>query len=72
MKQLLYFFVYIGIAVIMPFASFAQYILNGNAIQESCNCYQLTQPAVNQSGSVWESTKINLNDSFDFSFNVYL
>lgn len=72
MKQLLYFFTCISIAVVMPFVSFAQYILNGNAIQESCNCYQLTEPAVNQSGSVWQSTKINLNDSFDFSFNVYL
>jgi gliding motility-associated-like protein len=72
MKQLLYFFSCLSMVVLMPFISFAQYILNGNATQESCNCYQLTEPVVNQSGSVWQSTKINLNDSFDFSFNVYL
>lgn len=48
------------------------YILNGSATQNSCNCYTLT-PAVNtQSGSVWNATKINLNNPFDFIFNVYL
>lgn len=49
-----------------------QYILNGNATQNSCNCYTLTQPLNNQFGSVWNSTKINLNNPFDFVFNVYL
>ena len=48
------------------------YILNGSASQNSCNCYTLT-PAVNtQSGSVWNATKINLNNPFDYVFNVYL
>jgi gliding motility-associated-like protein len=48
------------------------YILNGSATQNTCNCYTLT-PAVNtQSGSVWNATKINLNNPFDFIFNVYL
>ncbi|HEX2627901.1 MAG TPA: hypothetical protein VHM26_02790, partial [Chitinophagaceae bacterium] len=48
------------------------YILNGSATQNSCNCYTLT-PAVNtQSGSVWNANKINLNNPFDFIFNVYL
>ncbi len=48
------------------------YILNGSATQNSCNCYTLT-PAVNtQSGSVWNANKINLNNPFDFVFNVYL
>src|SRR5687767_3140998 len=56
----------------MPFISSSQYILNGNATQNTCNCYLLTQPAFQQSGSVWNSVKINLNNSFDFSFNVYL
>lgn len=52
--------------------SHAQYILNGNATQNTCNCYQLTQQELWQSGSVWNSVKINLNTPFDFSFNVYL
>src|SRR4026207_1992459 len=56
----------------MPALSEAQYILNGNATQNTCNCYQLTQPAFQQNGSVWNSVKINLNIPFDFSFNVYL
>src|SRR5688572_10929488 len=48
------------------------YILNGAASQNSCNCYTLT-PALNtQSGSVWNASKINLSNPFDYVFNVYL
>jgi gliding motility-associated-like protein len=54
------------------FSAGAQYILNGNATQNSCNCYTLTQPLNNLYGSVWNANKINLNSSFDFVFNVYL
>jgi gliding motility-associated-like protein len=57
---------------LLPFYSYAQYILNGAAAQNSCNCYTLT-PALNtQAGSVWNANKINLNNPFDFSFNVFL
>ncbi len=56
----------------LPLFSFSQYILNGSATQNTCNCYTLT-PALNtQSGSVWNSNKINLNNSFDYTFNVNL
>lgn len=48
------------------------YITNGSATQNTCNCYTLTQATNTQSGSVWNSTQINLNQPFDFSFNVYL
>ena len=58
--------------ICIPALSLAQYILNGNATQNTCNCYQLTQPNYQQNGSVWNSVKINLNIPFDFSFNVYL
>lgn len=52
--------------------SFAQYVVNGSAVQNSCNCYTLT-PAQNfQVGSVWNANKINLSNSFDFRFNVFL
>ena len=61
--------------IFLPGVLFSQtntYILNGSAVQNTCNCYTLT-PAVNtQSGSVWNATKINLNNPFDFVFNVYL
>ncbi len=72
MTKLFRLFVIWGIQVVAPVTCLSQYILNGNATQDSCNCYTLTQPVNEQSGSVWQSTKINLNDSFDFSFKVYL
>ncbi len=62
-------------AVLSSFSLQAQtgtYILNGSATQNSCNCYTLTQPQNFQSGSVWNATKIDLNNPFDFIFNVFL
>ncbi len=53
-------------------AASSQYILNGSAQKNSCNCYTLTQAVQTQSGSVWNGTKISLNNSFDFWFNVFL
>lgn len=52
--------------------SFAQYILNGSAKKVSCNCYTLTEEQTFQSGSVWNSNKVDLRNSFDFWFNVFL
>ncbi len=48
------------------------YILNGDAIKEDCNCYTLTSDSYNTSGSVWNKNKIDLNESFDYKFNVFL
>ncbi len=48
------------------------YILNGSAVQNTCNCYTLTGEVNFQSGSVWNASKISLNDPFDFVFNVFL
>jgi gliding motility-associated-like protein len=59
-------------AVCCSFSSRSQYILNGSATQDNCNCYTLTQQQPFQSGSVWNSTKINLTLPFDFIFNVNL
>src|SRR5438477_452508 len=59
-------------AAILSFSSFSQYILNGSATKNNCNCYTLTTEKINQSGSVWNSNKIDLSNSFDFHFNVYL
>ena len=50
----------------------AQYTLNGNARQDACNAYTLTDSVGNQSGSVWNNNKINLSQSFDFKFDIYL
>lgn len=48
------------------------YHLNGSALQENCHCYTLTPDVHDQSGSVWNINKIDLRQSFDFNFNVYL
>jgi gliding motility-associated-like protein len=51
---------------------YAQYTLNNNAAQIACNEYRLTNAANAQSGSVWNNSKINLAQSFDFIFSVFL
>lgn len=71
MKLLSYFFPFLA-AVVISKASFSQYIVNGSAAKNGCNCYTLTNEVRNQSGSVWNFNKIDLADSFDFYFNVYL
>lgn len=48
------------------------YHLNGSAVQENCNCYTLTNDQNNQSGSVWNINKINLNQPFEFNFDINL
>ena len=58
--------------LLSAFNSNAQYILNGSATKNNCNCYTLTQAVNAQSGSVWNSNKISLDSSFDFHFNVFL
>ena len=50
----------------------AQYSINGNATQDNCHCYTLTQNVGTQHGSVWNNNKIDLNQSFDFTFQVFL
>jgi gliding motility-associated-like protein len=71
MKLLNYFFPFL-VVIFISKPSFSQYILNGSATQNRCNCYTLTNEVRNQSGSVWNSNKINLTNSFDFFFNVDL
>ena len=50
----------------------AQYTVNGNATKDNCNCYTLTNTAAFQSGSVWNNNKIDLTQSFNFTFDVFL
>lgn len=50
----------------------AQPQTNGDAVQLSCNCYQLTANVTGQSGSVWNSHQLDLTDPFDYTFDVYL
>ncbi|MEO8769562.1 MAG: PKD domain-containing protein [Ferruginibacter sp.] len=48
------------------------YTVNGNATQDDCHTYTLTNPQLSQSGSVWNNNKIDLTQPFDFLFDVYL
>ena len=50
----------------------AQYTVNGNATQISCNEYRLTDAQNFLSGSVWNNNRISLNQSFDFKFDIFL
>ena len=50
----------------------AQFALNGNAVQTSCNCYDITPNTTDQFGSIWNTTQISLNNAFDFSFSIFL
>lgn len=52
--------------------SFAQYQTNGNAVQTSCNCWQLTPAANGQNGSVWNVNLFDLSNPFNFNFDVFL
>jgi gliding motility-associated-like protein len=49
----------------------SQYTLNGSASPINCRCYTLTPPVNTQAGSVWNNNKINLNQPFDYGFDVY-
>ncbi len=48
----------------------AQFILNGSALKIDEDCFELTQDALNQSGSAWFEDKINLNQSFDVRMSL--
>ncbi|MCW5907578.1 MAG: gliding motility-associated C-terminal domain-containing protein [Chitinophagales bacterium] len=49
------------------------YTILGNASSLSgCNCFRLTPNANNQAGAIFQNNTINLNNSFDYTFNVFL
>lgn len=55
-----------------PILLLGQFFLNGDAIVTNDSCYQLTYETDFSSGSIWNETKINLNQSFDVIMQVYL
>jgi gliding motility-associated-like protein len=46
--------------------------MHGSAVQNSCNCYTLTPQQTFQAGQVWNKNEIDLTQSFDYHFNVFL
>lgn len=79
MKMLLYFLQTNKIVLLFFLTIFAHYVgaqftLNGDAFQDNnCpNCYILTPNTLSQIGSAWQNSQISLNNSFDYSFKIYL
>ena len=66
------FFLLLFITVLTHYSSFSQYTWNGSASQVNCHCSILTQAQPTLNGSVWNNNRIDLNQSFDFKFNVNL
>jgi gliding motility-associated-like protein len=66
------FFFYLSVLLSISQKQYAQYTLNNNATQIACNEYRLTDYTNDQRGSVWNNIKINLTQSFDFNFSVFL
>ena len=64
-----YAFLFLCFGVFTPFLS-AQFILNGSATQSSERCYELTPDVQGKAGSIWNTTKINLNESFEVVLDI--
>ncbi len=65
------FFVFFVFLLFVSNLSFAQYQINGDASQISCNCYQLTPDVQYAGGSVWNVNQINLNNPFNYNFEIF-
>ncbi len=60
------------VCILIYCCSFAQYTANGSAFSNNCHCYTITPDVNTQSGSVWNNIRINLQQSFDYNFDIYL
>jgi gliding motility-associated-like protein len=70
MKKL-YFYLLLALVSQQVFSQ--NYTVLGNASSlGGCNCYRLTPDANDQAGAIFQNQTINLNNSFDFSFNAFL
>lgn len=58
----------------LSYLSFAQnYTVTSDAFPNAgCNCFTLTPDAGDKKGAIFQNNTINLNNSFDYSFNVFL
>ncbi|MDP5170840.1 MAG: gliding motility-associated C-terminal domain-containing protein [Bacteroidia bacterium] len=66
------FFLSLFLSVIGLATAQAQlYIVNGDATSQG-NCYRLTRNLTFEGGSVWYADKINLKNSFDLYFDIFL
>lgn len=56
--------------VVCPAA--AQFTMLGKATQIDCHCFTLTPDTTEQSGAIWNNQKIDLSQSFDYQFSIFL
>ena len=56
--------------VVCPAA--AQFTMLGKATQIDCHCFTLTPDTTEQSGAVFNNQKIDLSQSFDYQFSIFL
>ncbi len=52
-------------------ATAQSFFLNGSAIQLTDTCWQLTPDLLEQTGSIWNAEKVNLNESFEVLMSMY-
>ena len=64
---------FLSILLIISGFSNAQLGMEGQSVQygPTCDCYELTN-AGGQNGSIWSPFSLDLTNSFDFTFQVYL
>lgn len=68
MKKLLSFFLTISCYTVNS----QNYAVQGNAVIFSgCNCFKLTDAVGGQGGAAYQNQTINLNNSFDFTFDLF-
>jgi len=58
--------------LIASFTGYNQMVVSGDASAQSCDCYTITPDANVQVGGVFSPNTIDLTNSFDFSFQIYL
>ena len=66
------FLIAIALSALISLGAKAQYQINGDANQISCNCYQLTEDVPFSGGSVWNINQIDLNNPFNYNFEVWV
>jgi len=60
------------LAIVISLPMQAQFTMGGNASNLGSGCYRLTSASNSQAGYVYFNAALNLHESFDYRYNVYL
>lgn len=63
---------FIALALLVSVRAQNYNILGNASSLGGCNCFRLTPDANDQGGAIFQNNTINLNNSFDYTFNVFL